>query len=90
MKTSELRNVIKEEISKVLRESSYKVSKNSKQAQQLKKGDIITSGDEVISVSSGVRTPSGKVEVTLKNKKGITKTSTWGKTTMVGVKIEKD
>jgi hypothetical protein len=46
-----------------LKEDSYKVSKNSKQAQQLKKGDIITSGDEVISVSSGVKTPSGKVEV---------------------------
>ena len=69
-----------------LKEASYKVFKNSKQAQQLKKGDIITSGDEVISVSSGVRTPSGKVEVTLKNKKGITRTSTWGKTTMIGVK----
>jgi hypothetical protein len=69
-----------------LKEDSYKVSKNSKQAQQLKKGDIITSGDEVISVSSGVKTPSGKVEVTLKNKKGITRTSTWGKTTMIGVK----
>ena len=65
---------------------SYKVSKNSKEAQHLKKGDIIGSGDEVVSVSTGAKTPSGKVEVTLKTKDGKTKTSTWGKTTKVGVK----
>lgn len=65
---------------------SYKVSKNSKEAQHLKKGDIIGSGDEVLSVSAGAKTPSGKVEVTLKTKAGKTKTSTWGKTTKVGVK----
>lgn len=67
-------------------EASYKVSKNSKQAQHLKKGDIIGSGDEVVSVSAGAKTPAGKVEVTLKTKNGSTKTSTWGKTTMIGVK----
>lgn len=65
---------------------SYKVSKNSKEAQHLKKGDIIGSGEEVVSVSAGAKTPAGKVEVTLKNKDGKTKTSTWGKTTKVGVK----
>lgn len=65
---------------------SYKVSKNSKEAQHLKKGDIIGSGDEVVSISAGAKTPSGKVEVTLKTKDGKTKTSTWGKTTKVGVK----
>ena len=65
---------------------SYKVSKNSKEAQHLKKGDIIGSGDEVVSVSAGAKTPSGKVEVTLKTKDGKTKTSTWGKTTKIGVK----
>ena len=65
---------------------SYKVSKNSKEAQHLKKGDIIGSGDEVVSVSAGAKTPSGKVEVTLKTKDGKTKVSTWGKTTKVGVK----
>lgn len=70
----------------VVKEASYKVSKNSKQAQHLKKGDIITSGDEIISVSAGAKTPAGKVEVTLKTKNGSTKTSTWGKTTMIGVK----
>ena len=65
---------------------SYKVSKNSKEAQHLKKGDIIGSGDEVVSVSAGAKTPSGKVEVTLKTKDGKTKVSTMGKTTKVGVK----
>lgn len=67
-------------------EARYNTSANSKEAQYLKKGDIITSGDEVISVSSGAKTPSGKVEVTLKTKDGKTKTSVWGKTTKVGVK----
>jgi len=71
---------------KSLEEASYKTFANSKEAQYLKKGDIITSGDEVISVSAGAKTPSGKVEVTLKTKDGKTKTSTWGKTTKVGVK----
>ena len=71
---------------KPVMEASYKVSKNSKEAQHLKKGDIIGSGDEVVSVSAGAKTPSGKVEVTLKTKDGKTKTSTWGKTTKVGVK----
>ena len=35
-----------------IREASYKVSKNSKEAQHLKKGDIIGSGDEVVSAVS--------------------------------------
>jgi hypothetical protein len=72
--------------SKDLEEASYKTSANSVEAQDLKKGDIITSGDEVVSVSAGAKTPSGKVEVTLKTKDGKTKTSVWGKTTKVGVK----
>ena len=65
---------------------SYKVSKNSKEAQHLKKGDITGSGEEVVSVSAGAKTPKGKVEVTLKTKDGKTKTSTWGKYTKIGVK----
>ena len=69
-----------------IKEASYKTSSNSKEAQHLKKGDIITSGDEVVSVSAGAKTPAGKVEVTLKTKSGSTKTSTWGKTTKIGVK----
>ena len=67
---------------------SYKASSNSKEAQHLKKGDIVGSGDEVVSVSAGAKTPSGKVEVTLKTKDGKTKVSTWGKTTKVGLKAK--
>ena len=71
--------------SKELDEASYKVSPNSKEAQNLKKGDIITSGEEVVSVSAGAKTPSGKVEVTL-SKDGKTRNALWGKSTKIGVK----
>jgi hypothetical protein len=74
-----------ETIVKNLKESSYKTSPNSVEARSLKKGDILTSGDTVVSISSGAKTPSGKVEVTLE-KNGKTKTSVWGKYTKVGVK----
>jgi DNA segregation ATPase FtsK/SpoIIIE, S-DNA-T family len=67
-------------------EASYKAPSNSKEAQHLKKGDITGSGDEVVSVSAGAKTPAGKVEVTLKTKSGSTKTSLWGKTTKIGLK----
>jgi flagellar biosynthesis chaperone FliJ len=70
---------------KELDEASYKVSPNAISAQNLKKGDIITSGEEVVSVSAGAKTPSGKVEVTL-TKDGKTRTAVWGKSTKVGVK----
>jgi flagellar biosynthesis chaperone FliJ len=70
---------------KELDEASYKVSPNAISAQNLKKGDIITSGEEVVSVSAGAKTPSGKVEVTL-TKDGKTRTAIWGKSTKVGVK----
>ncbi len=73
--------------SKELDEASYKTSANSKEAQTLKKGDVITSGEEVVSVSAGAKTPSGKVEVTL-SKDGKTRTAVWGKTTKVGVKAK--
>jgi hypothetical protein len=67
-------------------EASYKAPSNSKEAQHLRKGDITGSGDEVVSVSAGAKTPAGKVEVTLKTKSGNTKTSLWGKTTKIGLK----
>lgn len=70
-------------------EASYKTSSNSKEAQHLKKGDIITGG-EVVSVSSGAKTPSGKVEVVLKSKDGKTKKHIWGKYTKIGVKPKKE
>lgn len=71
-----------------INETSYKTSANSKEAQHLKKGDIVTGG-EIISVSSGARTPSGKVEVILKGKDGKTRKHIWGKFTKVGVKSKK-
>jgi hypothetical protein len=71
--------------SKALKEASYKVSPNSKEAKNLKKGDIITSGEEVVSVSAGAKTEAGKVEVTL-SKGGKTRTAVWGKSTKIGVK----
>jgi flagellar biosynthesis chaperone FliJ len=70
---------------KELDEASYKVSANSVEAKDLKKGDIITSGEKVVSVSAGAKTPSGKVEVTLE-KDGKTRNAVWGKSTKVGIK----
>ena len=71
-------------------EKSLQEGVDRKEAQYLKKGDIITSGEEIVSVSSGAKTPSGKVEVTLKNKQGKIRTSVWGKTTKIGVKTNDD
>lgn len=61
-----------------------------KKAQDLKKGDVVTSGEEIVSVSVGTKTPSGKIEVTLKNKNGKTRTALWGKSTTIGVKEIKE
>lgn len=72
-----------------INETSYKTSANSKEAQHLKKGDIVTGG-EIISISSGARTPSGKVEVILKGKDGKTRKHIWGKFTKVGVKSKNE
>jgi len=67
-----------------LEEKSYKVSKNAVPAHTLKKGDIITSGEEVVSVSAGAKTPSGKVDVILKNvTTGKERGAQWGKHTMI-------
>jgi hypothetical protein len=76
-------------IAKKLKESSYKAPSNSKEAQSLKKGDVIGSGETVVSVSSGAKTPSGKVNVTLE-KNGKTRTAVWGKSTKIGVKKPED
>jgi flagellar biosynthesis chaperone FliJ len=70
---------------KELDEASYKVSPDAISAQDLKKGDILGSGEKVVSVSAGARTPSGKVEVTLE-KNGKERTSLWNKNTKVTVK----
>jgi hypothetical protein len=76
-------------IAKKLKESSYKAPSNSKEAQYLKKGDVIGSGETVVSVSSGAYTQSGKVDVTLE-KGGKTRTAVWGKSTKIGVKKPED
>jgi hypothetical protein len=76
-------------IAKKLKESSYKAPSNSKEAQYLKKGDVIGSGETVVSVSSGAYTPGGKVDVTLE-KGGKTRTAVWGKSTKIGVKKPED
>jgi hypothetical protein len=48
-------------------------------------GDIISgSGETIICVSVGVRTPRGKVDVVLE-KNGRRRTATWGANTIVGV-----
>lgn len=68
-----------------LEEASYKVSKNSVPARSLSQGDVITSGEEVVSVSAGAHTPAGKIEIVLKNPTtGKERTAIWGKATMIG------
>jgi hypothetical protein len=61
-----------------MEEGTYKTSPNSIEAQYLSKGDILGSGEEVVSVSAGARTPSGKVELTL-TKDGKTRNAVYGK-----------
>jgi hypothetical protein len=65
-----------------MEEGTYKTSPNSIEAQYLSKGDILGSGEEVVSVSAGARTPSGKVELTL-TKDGKTRNAVYGKNVKV-------
>lgn len=71
-----------------LNEKSYKVSKDAISVSSLKKGDILGgSGLEVVSISAGAKTPSGKIEVTVKDPKtGNEVTKVWNKATKVTVK----
>ena len=71
-----------------LNEKSYKVSPNAISVSSLKKGDILGgSGLEVISISAGAKTPSGKIEVTVKDPKtGNEVTKVWNKSTKVTIK----
>ncbi len=59
------------------------------QAQHLQPGDIVGSGEKVISVSAGVRTPSGKVDIKLVKYQNSDheyfRTAQWGKYTMINV-----
>lgn len=54
------------------------------QARALQVGDVLGSGETVVSVSAGLRTPPGKVEVTLA-KGERRRTSTWGASTLINV-----
>ena len=80
-----IQRVIKETI-----EEKYPVAgeKGNVRVSQLKKGDVLgATGLEVVSVSSGAKTPSGKLEVTVKNPKtGKEVTKLWGKSTTVKLK----
>jgi len=54
-------------------------------ARYLLPGDVVGSGETIVRVSAGVRTPRGKVEVTLE-KNGQRRTSLWGAYTMINVR----
>jgi hypothetical protein len=53
-------------------------------ARNLLPGDQVGSGETIVSVSAGARTPRGKVEVTLE-KDGRRRTSLWGAATVINV-----
>lgn len=53
-------------------------------ARHLMAGDRTGSGETIVSVSAGIRTPRGKVEVTLE-KDGRRRTSLWGAATTISV-----
>ena len=83
-----VRRVIKETIS----EKKYPVAgeKGYIKVSDLKKGDVLGgSGLEIVSMSTGAKTPSGKIEVTVKDPKtGKELTKLWNKSTTVRLKKE--
>ena len=87
MKISKLRSLIRETINHAISEKMA-FPKNSIRVSQLKKGDVLGgSGLEVVNISSGAMTPSGKVEVTVKNPQtGKEVTKLWNKSTTVSLK----
>lgn len=82
-----VRRVIQEELNE---KTQYPVAgeKGRIKVSQLKKGDILgASGLEIVSVSAGANTPSGKVDVNVKDPKtGKEVTKTWNKNTVVKLK----
>jgi hypothetical protein len=54
------------------------------QAQHLQPGDIVGSGEKVVRVSAGVRTPRGKVDVVL-DSADFHRCAVWGRYTMIGI-----
>ena len=75
-------------------EAKYPVAgeKGYIRVSQLKKGDVLGgSGLEIVDMSSGAMTPSGKIEVTVKDPKtGKQLTKTWNKSTTVRLKPKTD
>jgi hypothetical protein len=57
------------------------------QARFLQPGDVVGTGETIVSVSAGARTPRGKVEVTL-DRDGSRRTTLWGAYTLIGIKRE--
>ena len=52
----------------------------------LQRGDILfPTGNVIVSVSAGLMTPKGKMDVVYKNKRGQTRLATWGRHTKIGV-----
>jgi hypothetical protein len=59
-------------------------SKQRVTARHLMSGDQLGTGETVVAASRGVRTPPGKVEVTL-SKNGIRRSALWGASTTITV-----
>lgn len=60
-------------------------------AYLLQSGDVVGSGEEIVRVSAGVRTPPGKVDVLLVRKRAwpledVHRTAQWGKRTIINIK----
>jgi hypothetical protein len=55
------------------------------QARQLVAGDVVGSGETIVQVAAGVRTPRGKVEVTLE-KDGRRRLTFWGASTVINIR----
>lgn len=52
-------------------------------ARALLAGDIVGSGETVLRVSAGVRTPRGKVDVRLRRPDGRERVAQWGASTVI-------
>lgn len=59
------------------------------QAQHLQSGDIVGSGEKVLSVYDSIKTPRGKINVQLEGKNkyeaNYGRTSLWGKYTLINI-----
>lgn len=94
MTKQQLRETIRRVIKQELNEATFPKAgeKGYVKVSDLKKGDKLAGSNvEIISISSGVKTPSGKVEVTVKDlKTGKELTKTWNKSTTVRLKDKTD